>query len=511
MPAQAQTAPVLPPPSEWRAWELALRNARVKLAQRNPSTFCELVLKDEMTGKPIHQAPIHDAFQELVSQYPRLVIWAHNEAGKTSQISIGRVLWELGKNPSIRIAVISNTSTQARKTVRTIAQYVENSPELHAVFPDLVPGKKTAKEPWTESQLAVKRPHTSRTPSVQAFGLHGNITGDRIDLMILDDVLDEENTIKSPRLMKDLQDWYDQTLVGRTTAHSRIVAIGTAFHPDDLLHTLGRKPAFKAFRYPVVDDDKKSPTFGQPRWPERWPLSRIEARRMEVPADKFARTMLCEARDDRTSRFKRDWIDRCKLKGDRPNAVLMNQPGDYLKTVPAGCQVFTGVDLAVSKVDSADLVCFFTILVAPNGDRHILNIESGHWYGPNIRDKIIDHARRFQSIVVVENNAAQDYVAQFTREISAVPVRTFTTGARNKEFGIESLAVELENAKWVIPNQAGICEPEVDAWIRELLYYDPAAHTGDRLMASLFARDGAYATGPSAPQGEVGYVDLLSR
>ena len=32
---------------------------------------------------------------------------------------------------------------------------------------------------------------------------------------------------------------------------------------------------------------------------------------------------------------------------------------------------------------------------------------------------------------------------------------------------------------------------EVLAWIQEMLYYDPEAHTGDRLMASWFAREAA--------------------
>jgi hypothetical protein len=124
--------------------------------------------------------------------------------------------------------------------------------------------------------------------------------------------------------------------------------------------------------------------------------------------------------------------------------------------------------------------------------------------------KIIDHHRRFFSICVVENNAAQDFIVQFARGQFAVPIRPFTTG-RNKahpEFGVESIAAEMAGGKWVIPNNEGRCTPEVDAWISEMLYYDPTAHTGDRLMASWFAREGAR-LGDAKVSGYA--LDLMSR
>jgi hypothetical protein len=48
----------------------------------------------------------------------------------------------------------------------------------------------------------------------------------------------------------------------------------------------------------------------------------------------------------------------------------------------------------------------------------------------------------------------------------------------------------------------------MQAWISEMIYYDPAAHTGDRLMASWFATE-------CARQGEIkarsGYLPLTNR
>jgi hypothetical protein len=130
--------------------------------------------------------------------------------------------------------------------------------------------------------------------------------------------------------------------------------------------------------------------------------------------------------------------------------------------------------------------------VDPYGTRSILNVESGKWTGPEIVQRIRDTHMRYQSIMVVENNASQDFIRQFALAQSAIPIIPFTTG-RNKahpEFGIESLAVEMGSGKWKIPNHGGRCHREVQGLVDEMLFYEPTAHTGDRLMSLWFAREG---------------------
>jgi len=445
------------------------------LAQKSASAFMSYVLRDEKTNERIKQAPIHQAWQALINQHRRLLIWSSVESGKSSQVSVGRTLFELGRNTGLRCCIVSNTQGQAGKIGGMIAKYIEGSVDLHEVFPDLLPD-----EPWTSSQLFVKRQTMAKDPSVQVCGIHGNITGSRLDVLILDDVLDYENC-RTPGLRQDLWDWYHATLSGRLTADARVIVIGTAYHPEDFLHRLARTGGWAAFRYPVIDPDTN-----EIRWPERWPESRIEAKRIELGPLEFARQMMCVARDDAEARFKKEWIDLCLARGsDR-------EPRPSLESVPPGCRTITGVDLAVSRKKISGDTIFFTILVYPNGDRELLWIDGGKYSGPEIVDKLIDTHRRFGSVMYVENNAAQEYILQFARSESAVTVQPFTTGRNkaNPEFGIESLAVEMANGKWIIPCKDGHIHKQVSMWIQEMLYYSPAAHTGDRLMASWFAREG---------------------
>lgn len=452
----------------------ARRALIAKLARDDVNVFCEFVLRDEKTGAPVVQGGPHSVWHKLADEHDRLLIWAHIESGKTQQLSVGRTLWELGRDPSLRNLILSNTKNQATKVASTIKQYVERSSELKDVFPDLEPG-----EPWGTNAFSVKRATFAKDFSVQTSGVHGNIQGARLDRVRLDDVLDYENTLTDDG-RKGLIDWYSSAVTGRYTDECRVTGVGTAFHPRDILHHFARS-GWAAFKYPVVD------AYGMPRWPERWPLERIAERVRELGPIEAARQLMCEARDDATARFKKEWIEVALRLGEGSSLA------SALQVVPQGYRTYTGVDLAVQQKDGNDSTCLFDIAVDPYGTRSVLNIETGKWGGPEIVQKINSHHQRYQSIVIVENNAAQDFIVQFARAGSAVPIIPFTTG-RNKahpEFGIESLATEFAGGKWRIPNRNGVMHPEVAAWVDEMLFYSPVAHTGDRLMASWFAREGS--------------------
>lgn len=367
----------------------ASRKQMIALARVNAAAFNAYVLKDEMTGASIRMAPMHRMWQRLADMYPRLNLIAHVESAKSQGLSVGRVLYELGRKPNTRCVIVSNTASQAQKLVRTIAGYIENSEELKEVFPDL---KKNPSGPWTLTQLAVERKGQPKDASVQAIGVHGSIVGARIDLLILDDVLDYEN-VRTPGLREDLWNWVHSTLFGRLTSGARVISVGNAYHRDDLLHRLERNPIWHTVRFPVIDDQ------GNLSWPERWPVERISQKRDELGPLEFARQMLCKARDDADARFKKEWVDTCLARGNGRSLQ------HAVAAPPPGCSIYTGVDLAVQQHASADLTAFTTIMVYPNGDREILNVESGRLSGPNIISKIQDLYHRYQGTFFVENNS----------------------------------------------------------------------------------------------------------
>ena len=460
---------------------LAARKARIALARADPSAFAALVLKNEETGKPIQQAPMHAEWHRLVTGERRVLIWSHVESGKTQQLSVARSVWELGANPNLRIVIVSNTQKQAEKVSRAVAGYITESDELKAVFPDLRPNPGG---PWTSTTLTVKRTTRAKDPSVQACGIHGNILGARIDLLVLDDILDYENT-RTPHLRDDTRRWVYSTLFGRLTANSRVICVGNAWHKEDLLQHFSQEPSWEARSYPVAD-----PETGASNWVEQWPVDRIERQRMDLGPLEFARQMMCEARSDDTARFKRAWIDACLRRGEGRTVVNGYTP-------PAGTRTYTGVDLAVGKTQAHDRSVLFTVARHPSGDIEALECQAGRWTADEIISRVVSAHHRFASDVIVENVSSQDLLLQIIRrDHPALPVRPFTTTARRKSdprYGIEAMSVDLSEARWIIPSGKACAEIDVQIkdWIDEMLFYDPIAHTGDRLMASWFAWEAA--------------------
>ena len=472
------------------------RRVRAKVARSDPNECVEFVLKDETTQKPVKQAMHHERIQRSFTEEDRVIVWSHVGAGKTQQ-AIGRLLYVIGNDPLQRWIVASRGMTQATKIVRQVRQYIEQSIELREVFPHLRPSRG---DPWTDTQITVDRPGRPKDPTLRAIGTDTATTlGTRANGALLDDVLSWDNTA-TPRQREKLWEWYNANIVSRLEPGAKVWCIGTAFHPEDLMHRMAKLKSFSYYKFPVID-----PATGNPMWPEKWGHARIEERRNETTPHEFARTMLCTPLDDARARFKRAWIDQCMARGDGKKSAFA------LKSVPLGYRVYTGVDLGHRQKKNSDETVLFTIIVHPNEDREILCIESGRWTGGDIVDKIIDTYNRFLGIMVVENNAAQQFILDFTKKKSAVPVVPFTTG-RNKlhpEFGIEGLAAEMANSKWIIPSTGGVpANHQIASFIEEMMYYDPRSHTGDRLMAAWFAKE---ASRKKPKRSGRGRIDLLSR
>lgn len=447
------------------------RNTRIATARVDINEFVELVGRDEVTGLPMKQAPVHEAYQRLFTKYQRLVLWGHVESGKTSQV-IQRVLWELGCNPNLRIVIVSQTQSLAMKLVSSIKSYIENSAALHEVFPNLRPGSK-----WSDHAITVAgRVGSPKDFSVQAIGVGSSIIGTRIDLAILDDILDWNNT-RTQDQRELTGDWHAKTISGRLTEAAREWIIGNAWHPQDFLHITARNPMWHAEIFPVID-----PVTHALRWPERWSQVRIDAWTTLNGSSEAARQLYCVARSDEDSRFKQDWIARCLARGEGRSMPYS------LQGVPLGYKTYSGVD--VSTGESADRSSIVTICLWPGGDRELLCVETGKWSGPEIVKRIVSTHQRYLSIVAVESNAAQKFITQFTG--GAAPVKNFLTG-RNKTdpaFGVESLAVEMERGQWIIPSSGGrALTMEVQDLIRAMLYYNAGKHTPDELMAMWIARE----------------------
>jgi hypothetical protein len=450
--------------------------------------FVERVLRDEESGALLQNVAMHDEWHELADRFDRLILMAYPESGKTNSIIIGRALWELGRDPSLRCIFLSKTYGQAEKITRTMRSMIDHSEELRAVFPKLRAGDK-----WTDGQFTVARPFISKTPSVQALGFRGAITGSRVDRLYIDDLEDDDNT-RTPSRRADTLRWLDTTVFSRMTQRGRVVWATNAWHPKDAAHTLASRRRWNLRQYPVEAD-------GVPTFPQKYPASRIARLREELTPRRFAQVYLNQSTIEGAGEFQQEMVDRSKALG---RGLVFRHSMEPER----GSFIVCGVDLATGRRKrEGDETVITVVHCEPARDRRqILGIEAGRWQGPEILRRLADVYQRYGCPAIVEDNAAQIYLLQFAEQMRSVglvlpPIVPWTTGTNKWDpiYGVASLAVEMQRGGWVFPcdePRPGCpieelqCPDELEKLIQDMLDFTPTRHTGDRLMSLWFAREG---------------------
>jgi len=402
---------------------------------------------------------------------------------------------------------------------------VEND-KLRLVYPNLRPSLR-ASDKWTQTRITVDRPPGIRDPTFQAIGIDGAIAGSRLNFVIADDLLNRENT-STPEQRAKTREFFDSSVLSRMDpVGTRVLVSNSPWHPEDMVAELsseklgGGWPTLKMDIYGGIwffnaddewDTDLVRPRYVHERgnvehrlvahdpdpehrqvlWPARFPLEYIEntLRKQHLPSE-FQRLYMCETRDDATAMCKREWVEACKRRARELGYFALRDGPLH----PGRNMFFTGVDLAVSPGEESDDTSIFTFEVLPSGERLILDIDAGKYDGPTILGKLFEVQRRFDSILRVESNAAQDYIRQFAlQKNKALPIKAHMTGRAkaHPEHGVPGLFLEMFNGAWLIPNnRRGEMHPAVDRFVRECLYYVPSKHTGDVLMSAYLAREQA--------------------
>ena len=510
----------------------------VKRARRDANAFIEFCAEVE-GGKRAKQDAVHREWQRIWSKHSRCVILAPVGHGKSTQI-VWRLLWELGRNPNLQIAIISATQGHPKNLLGSIKQEIEENPRIREVFPKL--RKSTgSRELWTSTEILVDRTSRDPSPSIRCFGLHGKILGSRATLIILDDICNMENTLSDIQRESATQ-WVSGEVLSRLKPKARVWAIGHIWHEQDALQELRKKPGWAYYRYEawvpkgtiekaandtaanddeypiaaatgrITNPDSLNPEEVEPLAPGVMPPSSLEEKAGEL-GPVFELMMLWNRLPASSiGRFRSDWFAQCLKLG----AGLGFLPQWDSSRGPA----YTGVDLGHRKAIGSDLTVLFTVAVLPSGHRQVLDVRSGRWSGPEILDQIRDVHRRFGSIIAVENNAAQNYLLEFAADLDTLPLKPHTTTAPNKydmAHGIESLGHELRQQRWILPcsdesDPRGPLIPteEMAAAIKGAMAYDPKGHPADHLMAWWICRE-AIRLSPAANGIEYPDLELMVR
>ena len=259
----------------------------------SPDAFVEFCFTDPL-GRTLRQAAVHRELQAFLTTHRKALIELPRDHGKSMQVC-GRVLWELGHNPALRVKFVCATDSLAAERGRFLREAIADNRRVRLVFPHLLPGS-----PWAAEAFTVARPADVIGPSVAAFGVGAGSTGARADLLVCDDIVDVRS-LYSRADRERVKHEFRNNLLNLLEPDGRFWGLSTPWHADDLNAHLKANPAFHLFRRAVGPEL-------EPVWPEKWPPETLAERMAEIGGSAFARGYRLVPINDGEVAVRPDWV-----------------------------------------------------------------------------------------------------------------------------------------------------------------------------------------------------------
>jgi hypothetical protein len=224
-----------------------------------------------------HQLDIAAALEDRLAKI--VLVLGHPESGKSTLISLWYPLYRLAQDPDTRIALVTKNSTKAQDLLTRVKRYLteehlyaDTPGNLITDFNGFKPSHASDLE-WSQNQFFVRhRKSGERDPTVQALGLGKQIYGSRLDYLILDDALVQDNQT-SEITRNRIDNWFDSEARSRAQKGQTIVN-GTRLLPMDLYGQWAKAwKSHRLFRYVKIPAILEEYTENERvNWPEYWTL-----------------------------------------------------------------------------------------------------------------------------------------------------------------------------------------------------------------------------------------------
>ncbi|MBZ0172522.1 MAG: hypothetical protein K8E66_09105, partial [Phycisphaerales bacterium] len=355
------------------------------------------LLATEVLGydlRPFHRRLL--AFQDAVEE--ACLQLAPRGYGKSTVLTIARIVFEILCNPDIRILIASNTQLQAEIFLREIKAHLATNDRLVETF-----GRFQDESKWDLREILVKpRQSTAKESTVTCVGVGGPVASRHYDLILADDIVDEENARTEGQRDK-VRTWYYKTLLPCLEPDGRLFMVGTRYHYLDLYgHLIKNEMADRHQVMRALEADGSTP------WPEKFSVDWLERRRRQMGSTMFATQYQNDVELMKGDIFREEWFHEYEAAPDWSQ-----------------CDFFIGCDPAATKADvvlsgrktSSD---FWTIVVGArrkvDGEysREIYLVDL--WRGRCTKQEYVDVLRRLNErykpvSVLIETVAAQEYLA----------------------------------------------------------------------------------------------------
>jgi hypothetical protein len=257
-----------------------------------PLPLHHLRVWDVLNGREPRE--MHPAIRFQVGRDNRVLLNFPPYHAKTAVWSVNYCVWRIIRDPNVRIAVVSKTQDLAKKIVAEIKQILTmpQYAKLHAAF---MPEGGWKGESWTRTAIYLAGTTTAqKDPTLQALGLGSQVYGSRLDVILLDDLVDMENVHDFEKQADKVGTEYDS----RVDDNGILICLGTRFGATDLYSELrdkvdwdGEAPMWTYFAQPAVfDTPDPDPNSWITLWPAMWPGMALAKKKAPISDQRWQTT-----------------------------------------------------------------------------------------------------------------------------------------------------------------------------------------------------------------------------
>lgn len=196
----------------------------------------DLLEFEKLTFPKFEPTQFHETYYKILDLFckgiiKRLMISVPPQHGKSSGSSIATPAKMVGDNPDLKIATVCYSATKARKFGRKVKQLM-NEP----VYSEIYPKTKlaTRKDP-DHINTAEEMEIVGYDGFLKYVGYEGGLTGDPIDVLLMDDLYKDWKDANSPVVRDNVVDWYTSTADTRLHNDSQQLIVFTRWHENDLV------------------------------------------------------------------------------------------------------------------------------------------------------------------------------------------------------------------------------------------------------------------------------------
>ena len=277
-----------------------VRAMKERLLRESRSDLLRFTLATMPTFRP---ASFHRWYYGILSRFAhkeikKLMVFMPPQHGKSEGSTRRLPAFIEGINPDTRLAVVSYSATKAKKFNREI-QRIMDTPEYLSIFPETQLGQSQFGEDSGKGYIRTTEEFeiVGKRGSVKTVGVGGALTGEPVDVLVMDDIYKDAKTAWSPVVRESISDWYDTVAETRLHNDSQQLIVFTRWHEDDLAGTLLRQQGeydpndnpdgwvvctFKAIKEgaPTEYDPRQE---GEALWEERHSIHKLEQIRKRNP------------------------------------------------------------------------------------------------------------------------------------------------------------------------------------------------------------------------------------